>query len=240
MTADTEHIAKTASETLWIAETFVSVQGEGKLAGVPSLFVRTSGCNLRCHFCDTPYASWTASGEHRTIDDLLKPLETRPGVRHVVVTGGEPMIAKGIEALVGELARRGLHVTIETAGTHYLPLPVDLWSVSPKLASSAPDAASGWRERHEATRVRDDVIQAMMRGEHQLKFVAGAPADLDEIAAWVERVGASPDNVLIMPEGTSIEALNAVAKWLVPAVIERGWRFADRLHIRLFGHTPGT
>lgn len=228
------------AETLWIAETFVSVQGEGKLSGVPSLFIRTSGCNLRCHFCDTPYASWTAAGEHRSIDDLLRVLDERPGVKHVVVTGGEPMIAKGIEALVDALVRRRVHITIETAGTHYLPLPVDLWSVSPKLASSAPDEASGWRERHNATRVRDDVIQAMMKGEHQLKFVAGKPADLDEIAAWVDRVGAATNNVLIMPEGTSIEALNAVAQWLVPAVIERGWRFADRLHIRLFGHTPGT
>ncbi len=240
MSESTESRGESSATSLWIAETFVSVQGEGKLAGVPSLFVRTSGCNLRCHFCDTPYASWTASGEHRTIDEILQVLETRPGVKHVVVTGGEPMIAKGIEALVAELARRKLHVTIETAGTHYLPLPVDLWSISPKLASSAPDATSGWRERHEATRVRDDVVKAMMRDVHQLKFVAGQPEDLDEIGAWVARLGASADNVLVMPEGTSIEALNAVAQWLVPAVIERGWRFADRLHIRLFGHTPGT
>jgi len=230
----------TTATTLWIAETFVSVQGEGKLAGVPSLFVRTSGCNLRCHFCDTPYSSWDASGEHRAIEAILAPLDAHPAVKHAVVTGGEPMIAKGVEALVAALKARGLHVTVETAGTHFLPLPVDLWSVSPKLASSAPDAASGWRERHEATRVRDDVVRAMMQGEHQLKFVAGRPADLEEIAAWVARLGASPEHVLVMPEGISNAMLDAVARWLVPAVIARGWRYCDRLHIRLFGHTAGT
>lgn len=226
--------------TLWIAETFVSIQGEGSLAGTPSLFIRTSGCNLRCHFCDTPYSSWHAAGEPRTIASLLEALERYPHVRHVVVTGGEPVIAKGIEALVAALKARDLHVTIETAGTHYVELPVDLWSVSPKLASSAPPAESGWRERHEAERVRDDVIRRMLRGPHQLKFVAGSPADLDEIAAWVERVGADSRHVMVMPEGTSVAALDAVATWLVPALVTRGWRYCDRLHIRLFGHTPGT
>jgi 7-carboxy-7-deazaguanine synthase len=63
---------------------------------------------------------------------------------------------------------------------------------------------------------------------------------LQEIDAWVERLEARPEDVLVMPEGISVEALNAVSRWLVPAVIERGWRYADRLHIRLFGHTPGT
>lgn len=233
--------------TLWIAETFVSVQGEGKLAGVPSLFVRTAGCNLRCWFCDTPFSSWDARGEQRSIAALLAPLDVHPGVRHAVVTGGEPLIAKHVEVLLAALKARGVHVTIETAGTvapEFDPALVDLWSVSPKLASSTPDERAGaWRERHEATRVNDEAIAVMMRGEHQLKFVAGAPSDLDAIAAWLERLerlGAHGNDVMIMPEGTSVAQLDAVARWLVPAVIERGWRYCDRLHIRLFGHTPGT
>lgn len=226
--------------TLWIAETFVSLQGEGKLTGVPSLFVRTSGCNLRCHFCDTPYTSWEARGAHLAIDEILAPLGAHPGVRHAVVTGGEPMIAKGIDALVDALHQRGLHVTIETAGTVYRELPVDLWSVSPKLASSAPDAGSGWRERHLEARVDDAAVRQMMRGEHQLKFVAGSEADLEEIAAWTERLSARPDDVLIMPQGTTVAEIDRVAGWLVPAVIARGWRYCDRMHIRLFGNTAGT
>jgi 7-carboxy-7-deazaguanine synthase len=231
--------------TLWIAETFVSIQGEGKLAGVPSLFVRTSGCNLRCHFCDTPYSSWQASGEHRDITELVALFDAYPNVRHAVVTGGEPMIAKGIEALVAALKARGLHITIETAGTVYKPLPgVDLWSISPKLASSTPSSTYedglDWAVRHEQTRYNPIVLRQMMAREHQLKFVAAEPSDLDEITAITSELGAEPANILVMPEGVSIEELDAVATWLVPAVIERGWRYCDRLHIRLFGHTPGT
>lgn len=231
--------------TLWIAEAFVSVQGEGKLAGVPSLFIRTSGCNLRCHFCDTPYTSWLASGEHRELTELVALFDAHPNVRHAVVTGGEPMIAKGIEALVAALKARGLHVTIETAGTVYKSLPgVDLWSISPKLASSTPSPTNedglDWAVRHEQTRYNPGALKQLMAAQHQLKFVVGHPSDLDEIADITTELGADPADVLVMPEGVSNEELNAVASWLVPAVIARGWRFCDRLHIRLFGHTPGT
>jgi 7-carboxy-7-deazaguanine synthase len=234
-----------ADTTVWVSESFVSVQGEGKLTGTPSLFIRLSGCNLRCHFCDTPYASWEPVGEQVSIARLLATLDDHPRVRHAVLTGGEPMLAKNFDALVRACHARGLHVTIETAGTVWpasLAVAAELWSISPKLASSAPPAASGWRERHEAARVADTVLKKMLAapGDHQLKFVAGSEADLQEIDAWVERLEARPEDVLVMPEGISVEALNAVSRWLVPAVIERGWRYADRLHIRLFGHTPGT
>jgi 7-carboxy-7-deazaguanine synthase len=227
--------------SLWIAETFLSVQGEGLLAGVPSLFIRTSGCNLRCHFCDTPYTSWHATGDSRPLSSILAWVDAHPHVRHVVVTGGEPVLAVGIEALIDGLRARQRHITVETAGTVWKPLSVDLWSISPKLASSAPrDDADGWRARHEATRHAPEVLAQMLAAPHQLKFVAGHPGDLDEIARLVGHLGASPERVLVMPEGTSIAALDEVARWLVPAVIARGWRYCDRLHIRLFGHTPGT
>jgi 7-carboxy-7-deazaguanine synthase len=233
-------------KTLWIAETFISIQGEGKLAGVPSLFIRTSGCNLRCHFCDTPYTSWEAEGEHRAIEALLAPLEHNPRVKHAVVTGGEPLIAKNIESLVAALKARDLHVTIETAGTVFLPLPgVDLWSVSPKLKSSTPRAdgtadSADWIKRHEATRYAPDALRAFMSLPHQLKFVAGGPEDFLEIEAIVAELGARADDILIMPEGVSVQELDEGTRWLLPEVIKRGWRYCDRLHIRLFGHTPGT
>src|SRR6202051_5404225 len=80
-----------------IAEIFYSVQGEGLLTGVPSVFVRTSGCNLRCWFCDSEYTSWRVEGEDLSVEEILARIAVFPA-RHAVVTGGEPMIAPGIEA----------------------------------------------------------------------------------------------------------------------------------------------
>src|SRR5437879_196661 len=100
-----------------IAEIFYSIQGEGILTGVPSVFVRTSGCNLRCQWCDTPYTSWNPEGRDMTQDEILAEVRAHHP-SHVVVTGGEPMIAPGIVELTREL---GMHVTIETAGTVYKP-----------------------------------------------------------------------------------------------------------------------
>src|SRR5438132_10244861 len=94
---------------LKIAELFYSLQGEGSLVGVPSVFVRTSGCNLRCAWCDTPYTSWKPEGEECPLDAILSPVASYPA-RHVVVTGGEPMIAPGIVELTERLRARGLHI----------------------------------------------------------------------------------------------------------------------------------
>ena len=117
-----------------IAEIFHSIQGEGRLTGVPSVFVRTSGCNLRCWFCDTPYASWKPEGDSQNIETVLLEVK-RFGCPHVVITGGEPMIAPELPYLVDSLRSDGMHVTIETAGTviHDPPLQCDLMSISPKL-----------------------------------------------------------------------------------------------------------
>src|SRR3954469_3527402 len=100
-----------------ISEIFYSLQGEGELTGVPSVFVRTSGCNLRCAWCDTPYASWNPEGEQRSVTEILAAVEQHPSAQHVVVTGGEPMIAKDIRILAAAIKTTGRHVTIETAAT---------------------------------------------------------------------------------------------------------------------------
>ena len=101
---------------LKIAELFYSIQGEGSLVGVPSVFIRTSGCNLRCAWCDTPYASWKPEGEDRSVGSLLEQVAGF-GARYVVLTGGEPMLAPQIGELTAGLHGLGMHITIETAGT---------------------------------------------------------------------------------------------------------------------------
>src|SRR5579883_2379323 len=110
---------------LKISEIFYSIQGEGMLAGVPSAFVRLSGCNLRCVWCDTPYTSWAPEGEELTLDEIVARV-TQFVCGHVVVTGGEPMIAPEIVPLTGRLRETGAHITIETAGTVYAPVACDL------------------------------------------------------------------------------------------------------------------
>ncbi len=232
------------SGSLPIAETFVSVQGEGRLAGAPSWFVRLSGCNLRCSWCDTKYASWRPEGEAREIGALVDEAATS-GVAHAVVTGGEPMIFDGVGPLAAGLAERGLHVTIETAGTVYREVHADLMSISPKLANSTPSAqeAGDWSERHEARRINVGALQRLINahGERQLKFVVAEERDVDEIEGLLARLrGWSASDVVLMPEGVTVGALDQRSGWMSRVCVQRGWRYGDRLHIRLFGNTRGT
>jgi len=229
------------SQKVFISEVFASIQGEGLLTGVPSVFVRVSGCHLRCGFCDTPYTSWDAQGEHRTLASLVDEVRSHTGVKHVVLTGGEPYIVKGAATLAQTLRAEGYHLTVETAGSVWKPaLAADLYSVSPKLASSTPDDPT-WGPRHDAARIAMDALRAFVAtGDYQLKFVAATSADLDEIESLVAALEADPHRVLLMPEGTTVARIDEVAEWLGPECIQRGYRYCDRLHIRLYGNTPGT
>lgn len=229
-----------------IAETFFSVQGEGKLTGVPSVFIRTSGCNLRCRWCDTPYASWKPEGMDMSVAEILAEVNRHP-TRFCVVTGGEPMIASGMRELLEALHQAGKHITIETAGT-VLPegVPCDLASLSPKLANSTPSVAEGgaaWHERHERTRWQPEVVRDWTRRyEHQLKFVVSSEQDLEEIERMLEEaaIQTAPENILLMPEGRELDRLHALAPQVVEWCKARGWRFCARLHIDLFGNKRGT
>lgn len=228
-----------------ISEIFYSLQGEGELTGVPSVFVRTSGCNLRCNWCDTPYASWEPEGKQMTVDEIVAEVGRHPG-RHVVLTGGEPMIAPGIHELAFQLQELGRHITIETAAT--VPprgIACDLASLSPKLAHSAPDARldDAWRKKHEALRWQPEVVAGWIAaGDYQLKFVVGSEADVTEIEGMIRETGCAvpPEKVLLMPEGVTVAALRAKAGWLSELCKARGYRYAPRLHIELFGNQRGT
>ena len=234
-----------------ISEIFHSIQGEGLLAGVPSVFIRTSGCNLRCRWCDTPYASWNPEGEEMGIDAIMTRVRGYD-CRHAVLTGGEPMVAAGIHELAAALRAAGMHITIETAATiapHVdgAGIACDLASLSPKLANSTPDLeqAGPWRERHEKSRLQPEVIRQWLEaGPAQLKFVVSKVEDLPEIEELLNEVGAVPgftrDRVLLMPEGTDVETLRDRGPVLAEICLEHGFRFAPRLHIELFGNTRGT
>jgi 7-carboxy-7-deazaguanine synthase len=226
-----------------ISEIYRSVQGEGLLTGVPSVFVRTSGCNLRCWFCDTPYASWHPEGGDMSTDEIVAQVEEWD-CRHVVLTGGEPMLHAEMIPLCDRLHAIGRHITIETAGTLYLPVACDLMSISPKFASSNPSGVDHphWSRRHDRERHRPDVVRRLITEyEYQLKFVVDTPADLEELADYCEELPAvSLDRVLLMPQGTGAEELEARAAWLRPYCIEHGLVFCPRKHIEWFGAVRGT
>ena len=166
-----------------ISEIFYSIQGEGRLLGVPSVFIRTSGCNLRCLWCDTPYTSWRPEGKSWSVDKILGQVVNYP-TRHVVITGGEPLLAAEIEELTERLKQRGAHITIETAATIFKPMACDLLSMSPKLAHSTP-----WKRQrgkfaamHERRRLNYAVIQKFLDAyDYQVKFVVEQREDFEEI-----------------------------------------------------------
>jgi 7-carboxy-7-deazaguanine synthase len=223
---------------LKIAELFYSIQGEGALVGVPSVFIRTSGCNLRCSWCDTPYTSWQPEGTDLSLDQILNEVSAHPA-RHVVVTGGEPMIAPDIVALTGRLRERGLHITIETAGTVFEPVACDLMSISPKLANSTPHATR-FAQHHERLRIQPAVLSDLMaRYAYQLKFVIAQPGDLDEVRALVQSLDANRERVILMPEGVAPDLLRERAVWLAEICKDEGFRFSPRLHVDLWGDRRG-
>jgi len=221
-----------------ISEIFYSIQGEGTLVGVPSVFVRTSGCNLRCTWCDTPYTSWEPKGEERSLDSIVDAVNSF-GASHVVITGGEPLIAPDIEALTERLTQ---HITIETAGTVDAQVRCDLMSISPKLANSTPQTREGgrWADQHERLRYQPEILRRLIQlYPYQLKFVIAAEADLREVNAIVEEVGAARGRVVLMAEGTDAGTLAERGRWLAEIAKREGFRLTPRMHIELWGNRRG-
>jgi len=224
-------------QLLQIVELFHSLQGEGRLTGVPSVFVRLAGCNLACVWCDTTYARAPEAGRAMALPDLVQRVCAFP-TRFVVLTGGEPMLASGIQALVVALLAQGKHVTIETNGTLQPDgISCDLASISPKLRNSsiAPD-------EDEDERINLPALAAWIDGyDYQLKFVVSLPSDVLELRGVVASIGGSipPERVLLMPEGADSALLHQRDAWLVDVCKEYGYRYCRRLHVDLFGSRRG-
>jgi 7-carboxy-7-deazaguanine synthase len=226
-----------------IAEIYKSVQGEGRLTGTRSVFIRASGCNLRCWFCDTPYASWLPEGQDYAVDEIIAEVEEWD-CRHVVITGGEPMLFAELLPLCRELRARRRHITIETAGTLYLPAACDLMSISPKLSGSGPDAAKNprWARRHERQRLERGVLARLIAEyDFQLKFVIDEREDVAEVEQLLlELPELSAERVMLMPQGRTAEELADRAAWLPEICAERRWTYCPRRQIEWFGPVRGT
>ena len=226
-----------------IAELYPSIQGEGLLTGTKSVFVRTSGCNLRCGYCDTPYASWNPEGEELSVDEIVDRV-VKLELSHVVLTGGEPMMFAELIPLAAELRRFGRHVTIETAGTLYLPLECDLMSVSPKLSNSIPprDADPHWTVCHDQSRHSPETIRRLVaEHEYQVKFVVDKIQDCAEVEMHLaEFPEIDRARVMLMPQGVDPADLAEKGRWLEPYCAEHGLQYCPRRQIEWFGLRRGT
>jgi 7-carboxy-7-deazaguanine synthase len=223
-----------------ISEIFYSLQGEGRLAGVPSTFVRLAGCPLRCRWCDTKYAWDEESGQETDIEKIAESVLDL-GAKHVVITGGEPMVNGELCDLVNRLKSEAGHMTIETAGIGYIAdMPCDLMSISPKLSNSMPDSAE-LAAVHEDNRLDIAVLAELMEHyDYQLKFVVDSEDDLQEIEELIEQVGnVDRDRIMLMPQATSRSELLAKLPVVARMCEQSGFSLSQRLHILLWGGQRG-
>jgi len=228
-----------------ISELFYSLQGEGMLSGMPSVFIRLAGCNLRCGWCDTKYASWYPESEPWSMEAILEGVELYP-TRYVVITGGEPTIHPELAELTQELKARGKHITIETNGTSFMEgVACDLISMSPKLRHSIADAEMFPEEARIQMERRWNIASFKNWIDHhdyQLKFVFTSAADVEEIHELVGLIDRPipADRIMLMPEGIDTAAIGRRAPEVVEVCRQQGYRYCARLHIDLFGNTRGT
>lgn len=178
-----------------------------------------------------------------SIDQLVGQV-VQSELRHVVLTGGEPLLPAEVVPLCDQLRSAGLHITVETAGTVDRLLACDLMSISPKFRSSAPEADQHprWHRLHQQRRLPLRTMRALIdrAPEYQLKFVVDSPDDFAELDSIVEDLRAGADEVWVMPQGSTNEALDEAAGWLQPWCQDQGYQYCDRMQIRWFGNRRGT
>jgi 7-carboxy-7-deazaguanine synthase len=222
------------------SEIFYTIQGEGKLIGVPSVFFRTSYCNLRCVWCDTPYTSWRPENKQITVAEAVEAI-TQYNCKHVVITGGEPFVqGRELTELCHELDRRGHHITIETNATIFAPAAAHLISMSPKLRNSNPPSDNRFFRMHERGRIRADVIRRFLeRYECQVKFVVDSPDDIKEISALGAEIPIPAEVIILMPQGMTPEELRPKQEWLIELCKAHGYRYSPRVHVDIWGNRRG-
>jgi 7-carboxy-7-deazaguanine synthase len=209
---------------LRITEIFRSLQGEADTVGLPTTFVRLTGCPLRCRYCDTAYAF--TGGEPMSLAQILERVREL-GAHHVCVTGGEPLAQRGVFALMTALCDAGHRVSIETSGA----LPID--AIDPRVVRVVDLKTPG---SGEVARNRYDQL-AHLRAADQVKFVICDRADYDWSRAQVEQHAlAQRCGVLFSPSHEQLPA-RELADWIVADRLPV--RLQVQLHKYLWGNVPG-
>lgn len=223
-----------------INEIFYSIQGEGFLAGVPSVFIRIAGCPLRCQWCDTKYAWDRKAGSEYSVEKILQTIQKWP-CRFIVITGGEPMINSELPELVKQLKASDKHITIETAGIAFVPdMPCDLMSISPKLSNSNPKDPQ-LASKHENSRLDLAVLRELIdHYDYQLKFVIEGQIDLSEIQQTIKKTGnINQEKVMLMPQATTRDEFISKSPIVADMCIRTGFAFSQRLQILLWNNQKG-
>jgi len=218
-----------------INEIFYSLQGEGFLAGVPSVFVRLAGCPLRCRWCDTKYGWDRDAGAHYSVERIVLSVRQYCS-RFAVITGGEPMVSSELPELAKSLKKQDMHVTIETSGIAFIPdMPCDLMSISPKLSNSTPDQPH-LAVIHEKARLDLAVLGELIdHYDHQLKFVVDKREDLSEIEEILQLLpNANMDKVMLMPKAATREQFLEMSPMVADMCKKTGFVFGQRLQLILW------
>jgi 7-carboxy-7-deazaguanine synthase len=242
-----------------------TIQGEGKLVGTPSLFIRLANCNLCCIWqlpdkslckCDTNYTINSIKNSHITVEDAVKTIKNNLALlNHIVITGGEPMLQKKalIELIRALKSETSTHLTLETNGTLFdkeVVQNIDLISISPKLTNSNPDAKVKSNDRkhltHDKKRINIEALQSFIdiKNEYgkniQLKFVISSGQEEDEIKGILSQLkNLANSDIIVMPLGSTIDELAQTSQTAFEIAIKNGWRFSPRLQINLFNNRSG-
>jgi 7-carboxy-7-deazaguanine synthase len=209
---------------LRISEIFLSLQGESRSVGLPTVFVRLTGCPLRCRYCDTAYAFH--GGETLSLDEILQQV-AQYGVRHVTVTGGEPLAQKACPALLTRLCDAGYEVSLETSGA----MAVDEVDHRVSKVMDFKTPASGEVAKNRLANVE------YLTAHDQVKFVICDRADYE----WSKQIIAEYNlsercEVLFSPSARQLPA-RELADWIVADRLPV--RFQVQLHKYLWGDEPG-
>jgi len=234
-----------------VVEQFKTLQGEGRYLGVPSYFIRTTGCNLRCAWknpndtitiCDTPYTSFNPEkGSDLDIEQVLKTLKDS-NIKHVVITGGEPTLQKDLSEVVNRFIEQDYHVTIETNGTRYVPdIPLAFMSISPKTGNSYNQVEGSVESKLHQTNnsFMEPIGQFVKTNLYQLKFVFSDERDIAVIES-IRGINKIPRrNIYLMPQGISREQFKEKEQKMFELCVKYGYNYSPRMHVDVFGNKRG-
>lgn len=214
-----------------ISEQFLSFQGEGSTVGKLSFFIRLSGCNLRCLWCDSKYTWPDMDGEEKGVSSLRDEIMIRR-CKNVIITGGEPLLQQDeLFTLISSLKKYKFE--IETNGTimpNFVQVKNVFYNVSPKLKNSGNDEST----------INNEALRFFaMYKKSIFKFVISDEKDLDEVLKTVNRFDIPREKIYLMPEGVTSEALKEKTLWLVEVCKQCRFNFSPRMQIEIWGQKRG-